>query len=365
MESHPGHRHLRVARAGRRTGRAALAPARVGLHRSARLARRLRDTGPALHGREPANPALLVPVAPQRRPRLGRLSKGLAGAGLAVAGPDGHLSVGLGAEVPHGGTTPTRHGYLPGVPGRCRCHARTTGADITRARCAGERQRSDGDVGHPQRGNAARLRALPCRGARLRCQRDVAVRVPPGHRSRPDDVGHRRAPLAAPRARRRCHAGRLRRLAEHDLLERRVADNARLACRLRRPLRTGGTGRESPGRAGGRRRGGKRAGGAGPAVRRDRSRGDRARYSSARPALRRSLRAAHPARRRRRLAAKRVDLLRGCLLRHRGRSGLVGQAPHARSPRLGAGRVHVVRAGRSHGTAGDAVDRSSVGARLR
>ena len=72
----------------------------VPLHRSAGPARRLCHAGAPLDGREPADSALRLSAALERRPRVGCVSTDVACAHRAHAHPDDDLSVGLGLQVP-------------------------------------------------------------------------------------------------------------------------------------------------------------------------------------------------------------------------------------------------------------------------
>ena len=79
---------------------AAVDQARIAVHRGTGPARRLRDAGTPVDGREPPDPALRVPAAAERRSCAGRLREALAGADGPHAHPDDHLSVGMGPQVP-------------------------------------------------------------------------------------------------------------------------------------------------------------------------------------------------------------------------------------------------------------------------
>ena len=74
VESDPCAGGLRAARRGDGYRRAALAAPGIALHRRARVARRLRDAGAAVDGREPACSSVRLPGAPERWPGVGGLT---------------------------------------------------------------------------------------------------------------------------------------------------------------------------------------------------------------------------------------------------------------------------------------------------
>ena len=114
----PGRRRVRAAGPRHRRGCAAVDPARLALHRGARSARRLFDSGAAVHRREPADPALRLPASAERRPGVGRVEEEVAGTHGPDAGADGDLPVGLGHQVPLVQPAAAGDGHLPDLRDR-------------------------------------------------------------------------------------------------------------------------------------------------------------------------------------------------------------------------------------------------------
>ena len=213
LGSHSSQRDIRPAHPGHGARRDAVDPSRLALHRRPGPARRVRDTGAALHRREPAHPALHLPAAPERRAGVGRVQEGMAAPHHPDADPDRDLSVGLGGQIPRHQPAVAGDGDLPRLLGDV-VRGVDSRAPWPRAR---KRRRRDGPRAranrYGSRADAAPVCGVPVRGPAIGRGSVAAVRLPA--RARRGSARDRGGPARGvdARDRRACHAARLRNLA--------------------------------------------------------------------------------------------------------------------------------------------------------
>ena len=227
VEPHSFHADLRAPRPRHRARGPAVDPPRFHLHCSARARRGLRDAGPSVNRREPADSAVRLPAAAERRPGVGRRPQEMAGADDPDARPHDVVPVGLGRDVPVLQRPDARDGDFPRVLGDVvhRPDARPRRSrrrDGSHARAVGPR-----GVRH-----AAGLCDLPRGGSALRRAHRPAVRIPAAHRGGTVGSGCRAGRRSPARDRCAGDRARVRHLARDVLLDQRLAHGRRVHGRI-------------------------------------------------------------------------------------------------------------------------------------
>ncbi len=224
VEPDPGDAHVRAARRGNRPGGAALDQAGVAVHRGARPARRVRDAGAAVDGGEPSDSAVRLPGVVERRPGVGGLQAGLAGADDPHTGPHDRLPVDLGLQVPERERPAAGDGDLHDLPDpeRRGDAVRPPRPEPRPRRGRRDVRTDDGDRG----GAAAAVRRLSGDGAGVRRATRPPLWLPAAHRRRPARGDDRAEEHGAPGRGRARHAAGVGGLAGDGLQRERAAARA-------------------------------------------------------------------------------------------------------------------------------------------